>query len=58
MKCPKCSGLLVLQSFFDNYLNFQGWKCLNCGKVIIKKERNIETDAFSVFYQQQRSKGK
>ena len=29
---------MVLQSFFDHFLNFEGWKCLNCGKIIVKKE--------------------
>lgn len=56
MKCKKCDGLLVLQQFFDHFLNYQGWKCLNCGKVIIKKEKSLEADAFSLFYQQQKSK--
>lgn len=58
MKCSKCSGLMVLQSFFDHFLNFDGWKCLNCGKVITKKEKNIEFDAFSMFYQQQKCSNK
>jgi len=58
MKCPKCTGLLILQTFFDNHLNYQGWKCLNCGKVVIKKERFIEADAFSTFYQQQKLRDK
>lgn len=56
MKCRKCSGLMIKQSFFDNFLNFEGWKCLNCGKIITRKERTIEFDAFSTFYQQQRCK--
>jgi len=56
MKCKKCDGLLVLQQFFDHFLNYQGWKCLNCGKVIIKKEKSLEADAFSLFYQQQKYK--
>lgn len=54
MKCTKCSGLMVLQSFVDNLIDFNGWKCLNCGKIITKKERVIETDAFASFYQQQK----
>jgi hypothetical protein len=58
MKCKKCSGLMVLQSFFDNFLNFEGWKCINCGKVIPRKEKTIELDAFSIFYQQQKCKNK
>ena len=49
MKCKKCDGLMVLQSFFDHFLNFDGWKCLNCGKIIVKKEKSIEFDAFSIF---------
>ncbi len=54
MKCIKCSGLMVEQSFFDHFINFDGWKCLNCGKVITRKEKTIEFDAFSLFYQQQK----
>ena len=45
---------MVEQSFFDHFINFDGWKCLNCGKVITRKEKTIEFDAFSLFYQQQK----
>jgi hypothetical protein len=58
MKCVKCDGLMVLQSFFDHFLNFEGWKCLNCGKIVLKKEKTIEYDSFSVFYQQQKCKNR
>jgi len=58
MKCEKCDGLLVLQTFFDHSLNFEGWKCLNCGKIILKKEKTLEYDSFSLFYQQQKSKNR
>lgn len=58
MKCKKCDGLMVLQSFFDHFLNFEGWKCLNCGKIIVKKEKTIEYDSFSIFYQQQKCKNR
>jgi hypothetical protein len=58
MKCKKCGGLMVIQSFFDYFLNFEGWKCLNCGKIIVKKEKTIESDAFSIFYQQQNCKNR
>ncbi|MBA3751631.1 hypothetical protein H0X06_02405 [Candidatus Dependentiae bacterium] len=58
MKCTKCSGLMIMQSFFDHFLNFEGWKCLNCGKIIAKKEKPMEFDAFSIFYQQQRCNNK
>lgn len=47
---------MVHQSFFDNFLNFDGWKCLNCGKIVARKEKTIEFDAFSIFYQQQKCK--
>ena len=39
----------------DHFLKFDGWKCLNCGKTMIKKEKTIEFDAFSIFYQQQKN---
>jgi hypothetical protein len=58
MKCKKCEGTMVLQSFFDHFLNFDGWKCLNCGKIILRKEKNIEFDSFSVFYQQNKSRNR
>jgi ssDNA-binding Zn-finger/Zn-ribbon topoisomerase 1 len=58
MKCKKCGGLMVLQSFFDHFINFDGWKCLNCGRVALRKEKTIEFDAFSLFYQQQRCRSR
>lgn len=56
MWCPKCKGLMVMQSFFDHFINFEGWKCLNCGKIIEKRENTIKDDAFSIFYQRQKLK--
>ena len=56
MKCPKCRGMMVMQSFFNHSLNYEGWKCLNCGKVIERKKNTIKTDMFSVFYQRQKIK--
>lgn len=56
MECPKCCGLMVTQTFFSQFFNFEGWKCLNCGKVIERKENNIKDSAFSIFYQRQKSK--
>jgi len=55
MKCNKCSGLMIQQSFCDQSLNFDGWKCINCGKIITKKEKIIKIDPFSIFYQQQKN---
>ena len=54
MKCRKCSGLMIQQSFFDHFLSFEGWKCLNCGKVSLKKESTLEHDYFGIFLQQQK----
>lgn len=56
MRCPKCEGLMVAQNFFNHSINFSGWKCLNCGKVVEKKENSLKDDAFSLFYQRQRAK--
>lgn len=58
MKCSKCAGLMILQSFFDHFLNFEGWKCLNCGKIITKKEKVIEFDVLGNFYQIQKHTNK
>ena len=56
MKCPKCQRLMVMQAFFNNFLNFKGWKFLNCGKVVEKKENTLKDNAFSIFYQRQKTK--
>lgn len=58
MKCKKCEGLMIQQSFFDHFLNFEGWKCLNCGKIALKKESTLEHDHFGIFLQQQKHKKK
>jgi len=34
MRCPRCSGVMVIQKFFDMYYNFEGWRCVNCGSII------------------------
>ena len=34
------------------------WKCLNCGKIVVKREKTIEYDSFSMFYQQQKCKNR
>jgi DNA-directed RNA polymerase subunit RPC12/RpoP len=56
MRCPKCGGLMLMQSFFDHFINFEGWKCLNCGKIIEKRENTIKDDSFGIFYQRQKLK--
>jgi hypothetical protein len=47
---------MVLQSFFDHFINFSAWKCINCGKIIEKRENTIKDDVFSLFYQRQKLK--
>jgi hypothetical protein len=58
MRCPKCSGLMIVQAFFDHFINFEAWKCVNCGNIIAKKEKTIEDDVFSIFTQQQKVRSK
>lgn len=48
--------MMVMQSFFNQSINFEGWKCLNCGNVIERKKNAIKTDAFGIFYQRQKIK--
>jgi len=39
MCCKRCNGLMIRDSFLDlrddtGRLNFEGWRCLNCGEVV------------------------
>ena len=39
MQCPRCRGLLVLDTFYDllddtGHLRFSGWRCVCCGNVV------------------------
>lgn len=34
MRCPKCEGLMFVERFFDYFLTFHAWKCINCGAVM------------------------
>ena len=54
MRCPKCTGLMVVQTFFDNFVNADAWKCLNCGKLVVRHENAVELESFTTFYQQQK----
>lgn len=58
MRCPKCDGLMIIQSFFDHFIKFEAWRCVNCGNIIAKKERTIEYDVFSIFSQQLKQKNR
>lgn len=41
MKCPKCTGMMMLERFSDFFLVFYAWKCINCGAMI---DRTISTN--------------
>lgn len=56
MECPKCQGLMIPLTFSNKLVNFEGWKCVNCGKIIEKKENQIRDSAFSLFYQREKSR--
>jgi hypothetical protein len=39
MNCPRCRGLLVLDTFYDllddtGHLSFNAWRCVCCGNVL------------------------
>ena len=34
MKCQKCGGLMVFQTFYQISESFNGWRCINCGEII------------------------
>ncbi len=34
MKCDKCSGIMVLESFYSQDGAFMGWRCVSCGEIV------------------------
>jgi transcription elongation factor Elf1 len=56
MECPRCNGLMVLQSFFQAMTELDSWKCVNCGNILIKKTNTIEFDSYSLFYHQEKNR--
>lgn len=34
MKCPRCQGLLLRQTFSDFFRLFHAWRCFNCGFIM------------------------
>ncbi len=39
MKCPRCSGLMIVQEYRDllddtGQLSFHAWRCVACGEVL------------------------
>lgn len=56
MKCPRCNGLMIVQSVFQIMSELDSWKCINCGNILVKKTNTIEFDSYSIFYHQEKSK--
>ncbi len=56
MECTKCKGLMINQAFSNKFLSVEGWKCLNCGKIVERKENTIKDSAFGLFYQKEKLK--
>jgi hypothetical protein len=34
MKCPKCSGRMYSEKFYDFVRSFDAWKCASCGDLV------------------------
>jgi hypothetical protein len=39
MKCPRCNGVMVEDTFEDlkddtGFLHFRGWRCIICGEIL------------------------
>lgn len=56
MKCPRCEGLMIIQSFNQAIAELDSWKCVNCGNILVKKTETIEFDSYSMFYHQEKIK--
>lgn len=56
MECPRCNGLMVVQSFLQPMTELDSWKCINCGNIVTKKTNTIDFDSYSIFYQQEKIK--
>lgn len=34
MKCSKCNGFMFVERYYDYFLRFDAWKCINCGNIM------------------------
>jgi len=48
MKCPKCTGMMMLERFSDFFLVFYAWKCINCGSMIDRTISNNRRKSLAV----------
>ncbi len=58
MECPRCNGLMISQSLVHALSDPEAWKCINCGNIISRKEKNLEFDSFTLFHQQKKDNKK
>jgi transcription elongation factor Elf1 len=56
MECPRCNGLMIVQSFLQAMAELDSWKCINCGNIVTKKTNTIDFDSYSLFYHQEKMK--
>lgn len=52
MDCSKCGGYVMQETFFQHPDSFVGWKCLNCGRISMRRERYIADSDFATHYYQ------
>ena len=49
---------MINQYFLQTISEADAWKCINCGNIISRKEKTLESDTFSLFYHQEKIKKK
>lgn len=54
MNCPKCTGYIVQETFFESGHSYEGWRCINCGKVVVKHTHELQHDQYGQFVYQRR----
>lgn len=52
MDCSKCGGYVIQETFFQRPESFIGWRCLNCGRIMMRIQKSLEQTAFSSHYYQ------
>jgi len=34
MRCSRCGGMMVCETFYGDCTHFGGWKCISCGEIV------------------------
>ncbi len=34
MRCYRCGGLMIYETFYGDCEHFLGWKCISCGEIV------------------------